>query len=138
MYTRDSAVNRNLLSHPRRRTHVLVTRAAVGAIFHLSKIDGIRAGHTYANDKILAIIRDHCYATNFGTAGGGCARARERERGNQYLHWIYKRHSVGNETLFSGDLLPLYRVIFPGSLSLSCFTCYSQNRSLGKKKEHRH
>jgi len=41
---------------------VLVTRAAVGAIFHLSKIDSIRAGHTYANDKILAITRNRCYA----------------------------------------------------------------------------
>lgn len=83
---------------------MLATRAAVRAIFHLSKIDGIRAaGHTYANDKILAITRDHCYATNFGAAGGA-----ERKRGKSiFALRARERHSVGRETCcFPGDLLP--------------------------------
>lgn len=43
------------------------TCCSVEAIFHLSKIDSKRAGHTYANDKNLAITRNRCYVMNCST-----------------------------------------------------------------------
>lgn len=106
--TRDSAVNRNLLSHPRRRARAGNTCCCRS---HLPSVKNRRAYVRVIHTQMIKFSRLHATTVMPRISAQPVAK-RERE-GNQYLHWTHKRHSVGRETLFSGDLLPLYRVIFP-------------------------
>lgn len=61
-------------------THVLATRAAVGAIFHLSKIDGVRAGHVHTRMIKFSRLRATTVTPRIS------ARSRRERECNQYLH----------------------------------------------------